>query len=161
MFLYIYHHCLLIAGGNKLVDYSFSEDEDPVNGSFSLEEVCLKTVYTVTIPFPANFNFNIEELPSIENPSPQPNRDLQTPPSSAPTSPPTAPSSPGDLGPRTPRQCFTPSSGARRPPVDSSPFRRPSHTVGSPAPLTNEVTGPGGSGDMMIGALTHRYIFNV
>ena len=153
MFHYIYHHCLLIAGGNKLVDYSFSEDEDPVNGSFSLEEVCL---YTVTIPFPANFNFNIEE-----NPSPQPNGDLQTPPSSAPTSPPTAPSSPGDLGPRTPRQCFTPSSGARRPPVDSSPFRRPSHTVGSPAPLTNEVTGPGGSGDMMRGALTHRYIFNV
>ena len=150
----------MVAGGNKLVDYSFSEDEfDSINESVPLEEASLEIFYTVEIPLPANFT--IEQQPSIEIPSPQPNRDLETPPSSAPTSPPTAPSSPGDLGPRTPRQCLTPSSGARRPPADSSPFRRHSRLVSSPAPVANHATQPGGSGDMMRGALTHRYIFNV
>ena len=61
MFHYIYRHCLLIAGGNKLVDYSISGDEieDPVNGSVALEEVSLDTLYSVKIPVPANFNIII------------------------------------------------------------------------------------------------------
>ena len=82
----------MVAGGNKLVDYSFSEDEfDSINECVSLEESSLEIFYTVEILLPANFT--IEQQPSIEIPSPQPNRDLETPPSSAPTSPPTAPSS--------------------------------------------------------------------
>ena len=70
----------MVAGGNKLVDYSFSEDEfDSINECVSLEEASLEIFYTVEIPLPANFT--IEQQPSIEIPSPQPNRDLETPPS--------------------------------------------------------------------------------
>ena len=71
------------------------------------------------------------------------NRDLETPPSSAPTSPPTAPSSPTPLGPRTPTT-ISRSVPRVRTLQESSPFRRP-------APDAVSLVQPD-----MRGALTHR-----
>ena len=71
------------------------------------------------------------------------NRDLETPPSSAPTSPPTAPSSPTPLGPRTPTTICR-SVPRVRTPQERSPFR-------SPAPDAVSLAQPD-----MRGALTHR-----
>ena len=76
------------------------------------------------------------------------NRDLETPPSSAPTSPPTAPSSPTPMGPRTPNT-ISRSSQRVRTPQESSPFRRPATNAVSLVPT---ISAP----DDMRGALTHR-----
>ena len=75
--------------------------------------------------------------------TPEQNRDLETPPSSAPTSPPTAPSSPRNIGPRTPRQWSVPGSGPR------TPF--PQVLIADPVPIpSNASTG------LMTGTLTHK-----
>ena len=76
------------------------------------------------------------------------NRDLETPPSSAPTSPPTAPSSPTPMGPRTPNT-ISRSSQRVRTPQESSPFRRPATNAVS---LVPSISVP----DDVRGALTHR-----
>ena len=95
--------------------------------------------------------------------SPEQNRDLLTPPSqpsSGPSSPLSVPTTPAAFGPRTPRvinktPCAQP-AGLRASHLDSSPFRRPSHTTVMSSPIPSPQLSNIPSDDSMRGALTHR-----
>ena len=132
----------LYAGIPNLVNYSSSEDEEEVSSTFAL---------VLGIPAPSNCMYEGDIPSHILSPQ-EPNRDLETPPSSAPTSPPTAPSSPTPQGPRTPQGSRTrTTSESRHDVVDpGSPLTVP---VISGEPVNSDLRE-----DVMRGALTHRYI---
>ena len=135
----------------KLVDYTISsEDEDNDLPSDNLPS---ELVYSVELPMDMEesellYNIDVQTMQVPEDQShgdqsPEKNRDLETPPSSAPSSPPTAPSSPTLKGPRTPHT-FPRSSLMVQ---ENSPFRRPYQ----PQPQSDQPVLAG-----MKGALTHR-----